>query len=70
MSCVFCCFFHFNIGFSTTDTRNVKKGKHVSIQTNEIFILCKTSWPGSLRPIFRTIDFLVQNKLIISIFSV
>ena len=32
------------------------------------FILCGTSELGTLRPIFRAIDFLVHNKFIISIF--
>ena len=52
--------FYFNIGFSTIRTRNVKKGKHVSIQTNEIFILCGTVGPTLEQLI------LVHNKFIIS----
>ena len=53
--------FYSNIGLSSIKTRNVKKGKHISIQTNEIFISRGTSRSGTLRPSFRTLDFLVHN---------
>ena len=61
--------FHFNIRFSTIGTRNVKKGKRISIETNDFFILSGTSQPATLRSIFSTIDFLVHKKFIRSNFS-
>ena len=49
--------FCFNIRFSTIGKRNVKKESVFSYFTDVIFISCGTSRPGTLRPIFTSIDF-------------
>ena len=49
--------YYFNIRFSTIGKRNVKKGKHIFIQTNVISISRGTSRPVTLQLIFTIIDF-------------